>query len=648
MVAARLPVPGDDAGNWGEILNDFLLVEHNNDGTLKANSVIADKANDVSVVHKATAETITATKTFTISPLVPTPTSSLQATNKSYVDTALSSKINADDLATVATTGSYNDLLDLPGGRSDSEPVTIEDTQTITGEKNFTGGLKISGTAVVATDDARLTNTRTPSDNSVSTNKVQDSSITEPKLAISNSPSTGNLLSWDGSSFAWATAAAAPVTSVAGKTGVVTLAKGDVGLGNVDNTSDAAKPVSTAAQTALDLKANASDLAAKANTADLATVATTGSYANLLDKPAIPDDSGLVHLAGVETITGGKNFTGGLSVAGSAVALINDARFSNSRTPSDNSVSTSKLEDESVTEPKLAISNTATGGDFLSWNGSSLAWAAQATAPVASVNGHTGVVSVTKGDVGLGNADNTSDANKPVSSAVQTALNAKQDTSAKGQSGGYASLDGSTLVPRAQLGSGTADSTKVLYGDGTWAVPASAPVSSVAGKTGVVTLAKGDVGLGNVDNTTDANKPVSTATQTALNLKANASDLTAKANTADLATVATTGSYNNLLDKPTIPTSGIGRSIVAVSSDATAGAAAHTDYVYIASATLTLTLPTAVGNTNSYTIKNTSANTVTVATAGGSGQLIDGSAQITVAPARAYVLYSDDTNWIVT
>ena len=34
------------------------------------------------------------------------------------------------------------------------------------------------------------------------------------------------------------------------------LVKGDVGLGNVDNTSDANKPVSTAGQTALDLKAN--------------------------------------------------------------------------------------------------------------------------------------------------------------------------------------------------------------------------------------------------------------------------------------------------------------------------------------------------------------------------------------------------------
>lgn len=47
----------------------------------------------------------------------------------------------------------------------------------------------------------------------------------------------------------------------------------------------------------------------------------------------------------------------------------------------------------------------------------------------------------------------------------------------------------------------------------------SAPVTSVNNKTGAVTLAKGDVGLGNVDNTSDANKPISNATQAALNDK---------------------------------------------------------------------------------------------------------------------------------
>lgn len=47
----------------------------------------------------------------------------------------------------------------------------------------------------------------------------------------------------------------------------------------------------------------------------------------------------------------------------------------------------------------------------------------------------------------------------------------------------------------------------------------SGAVDSVAGKTGVVTLVKADVGLANVDNTSDANKPISTATQNALNTK---------------------------------------------------------------------------------------------------------------------------------
>jgi hypothetical protein len=36
---SRLPIPGADNGTWGDILNDFLLVSHDSDGLLKANSV---------------------------------------------------------------------------------------------------------------------------------------------------------------------------------------------------------------------------------------------------------------------------------------------------------------------------------------------------------------------------------------------------------------------------------------------------------------------------------------------------------------------------------------------------------------------------------------------------------------------------------
>lgn len=47
----------------------------------------------------------------------------------------------------------------------------------------------------------------------------------------------------------------------------------------------------------------------------------------------------------------------------------------------------------------------------------------------------------------------------------------------------------------------------------------SSSVISVAGKTGAVILNKSDVGLSNVDNTSDTNKPVSSATQTSLDTK---------------------------------------------------------------------------------------------------------------------------------
>lgn len=74
---------------------------------------------------------------------------------------------------------------------------------------------------------------------------------------------------------------------------------------------------------------------------------------------------------------------------------------------------------------------------------------------------------------------------------------------------------------------------------GTESIVEVGPVASVAGKTGAVTLAKADVGLGNVDNTSDAAKPISMATQTALNGKAAASHGHAVGDITGLGTAAT-------------------------------------------------------------------------------------------------------------
>lgn len=67
---------------------------------------------------------------------------------------------------------------------------------------------------------------------------------------------------------------------------------------------------------------------------------------------------------------------------------------------------------------------------------------------------------------------------------------------------------------------------------GKWDVLAGSPVTGVKGNSessyrrGNVNITKSNIGLGNVDNTSDANKPVSTAQQTALDAKQNKTDNT--------------------------------------------------------------------------------------------------------------------------
>jgi hypothetical protein len=190
------------------------------------------------------------------------------------------------------------------------------------------------------------------------------------------------------------------VTSVNGQTGIVVLDKTDVGLGNVDNTSDVDKPVSTAQATAI-------------------------------------SDSITTH--------------------------------------------------EAALDPHPQYTTAAE---------------AAAAAPVQSVNSQTGIVVLTKTDVGLGNVDNTSDVDKPVSTAQATAISSAITTHE------------SALDPHPQYTTSAE-------------AAAAAPVQSVNGQTGIVVLDKTSVGLANVDNTSDLNKPISTATQAALDLKADDSDLTA-------------------------------------------------------------------------------------------------------------------------
>lgn len=89
------------------------------------------------------------------------------------------------------------------------------------------------------------------------------------------------------------------------------------------------------------------------------------------------------------------------------------------------------------------------------------------------------------------------------------------------------------------------------------------------------------------------------------------------------------------------------RYINTISSDQTAGAATGADYVYYVSGGNTLTLPTAVGNTNRYTIMRTGTSTCYIATT--ASQLINGQASpLTLTVQYASVdLMSDGTNWYI-
>ena len=83
-----------------------------------------------------------------------------------------------------------------------------------------------------------------------------------------------------------------------------------------------------------------------------------------------------------------------------------------------------------------------------------------------------------------------------------------------------------TDTNKLKAGNGTSSWYELQYIAGSGGGGGGA-VTSVNSKTGDVVLVKADLGLGNVDNTTDAAKPISAATQIALDAKADDVDLTA-------------------------------------------------------------------------------------------------------------------------
>ena len=121
---------------------------------------------------------------------------------------------------------------------------------------------------------------------------------------------------------------------------------------------------------------------------------------------------------------------------------------------------------------------------------------------VESINGKTGVVELAKADVGLGNVDNTADMDKNVLSANKL-LTARKINNVSFDGTEDITISDSTKEPVITAGT----TSQYFRGDKTFQ-----------------TLNKSAVGLNNVDNTADLDKPISTAQAAVNELKMNLTD----------------------------------------------------------------------------------------------------------------------------
>ena len=260
-----------------------------------------------------------------------------------------------------------------------------------------------------------------------------------------------------------------PVANGGTGASTVAAAKINLALNNVDNTADLNKPISTLTQAALDLKENSTNKSAT----------TTLGTSDVL----FPTQNAV-------------------------------------KTYVDAAIATTAVADGSITDSKI-VSVSAT----------------KLTGVVPVANGGTGAstIAAAKINLALNNLDNTTDLNKPISTLTQAALDLKENSANKSATTTLGTSD--ILFPTQNAVKTYVDAAIATTAVADGSITDSKIVSVNASKlTGVVPVANGGTGastiaaaktnlaLNNVDNTTDLNKPISTLTQAALDLKENSAN----------------------------------------------------------------------------------------------------------------------------
>ena len=239
-----------------------------------------------------------------------------------------------------------------------------------------------------------------------------------------------------------------------------TQLKTSLALNNVDNTSDANKPVSSATQTALDAKqatlvsgtniktVNNTSLLGSGNIAISSAVAwggVTGTLSNQTDLQTaldgkVDENSAITGATKTKITYDAKGLvTAGADATTADIASSTDKRYvtdaqlvvvgNTSGTNTGDNATNSQYSGLAASKQDTLVSGT----NIKTINSTSLLGSGNvaveptitATTSADYYRGDKTFATLNKAAVGLGNVDNTSDANKPVSTAQQTALDAK-------------------------------------------------------------------------------------------------------------------------------------------------------------------------------------------------------------------------------
>jgi len=325
-----------------------------------------------------------------------------------------------------------------------------------------------------------------------------------------------------------------------------------VGLGNVDNTSDANKPVSNATQTALDFKAplaspaltgipTAPTAISSTNTTQVATTAYVKSVVSDLTNGAGAAYDTLKELQ--DLMIADDTASAALTTLVGTKAPIASPTFTGTVTLPSGTVTSTMIADSAITSAKIADGTIADADINAS---AAIALSKLATDPLARAN-HTGSQT----------ASTISDFNEAAQDAIGTILGTGLsyndagngiginyvtlgDTLLDGVSGASYGLIGTSAYLDVKVGNGYNKEIELdiaavktqLNTDGYITTSSTSTLTNKTLTSPVINtptgITKTDVGLANVDNTTDANKPISTATQTALDLKVDESLFDAK------------------------------------------------------------------------------------------------------------------------